>query len=272
MACVTETAATANALRADAGIDGFYRAVSASPRYAHYVRIPRRISRCLDYFRASYDRRTTEDVLHAYYLFIGVADDALDGSGLHVGEEILARLRSPFPRFDEEAKGCSLKLVTEIFKSHIGPHAYSSVLSKLEALYEAVLQEQQAVNVSDYIRARRRVGHLTADISYLLIEPHLKSTHQALRSFFTEVGEIGCLIDSLIDLRADRRHGLLGFRPSLTDNLKLAAHVFTDGLRLITKRPRLLGVFLDAARDNLQDTSRRPNPCLETAPASVLDL
>lgn len=270
MACVTETTTTVDPLRTDAGIHSLYRAVSANPRYAHYVRIPRRISKCLDYFRASYDRPATEATLHAYYLFIGVADDALDGAGLYAGEEILNRLRSPFPRFDEETKRCPLNLVTEIFKSHIAPHAYPTVLSKLEELYNAVLQEQQSVTITDYLRARRLVGHLTADISYLLIEPQLQTNHHALRSFFTEVGELGCLIDSLIDLRADRRHGLLNFHPSLKAHLKLATHIFTDGLHLILKRPRLLNVFLDAARDSLQDHFRRPHAYL--APAPALDL
>ncbi len=270
MACVTETATTADPLRADATIRRLYRAISANPRYAHYVHIPRRISKCIDYFRVAYDRPATEATLHAYYLFIGIADDALDGTGLDAGEEILRRLRFPFPRFDEETKHCSLKLVTEIFKSHIAPHAYPIVLSKLEDLYDAVLQEQQASAPCDYIRARRLVGHLTADISYLLIEPHLQTNHQALRSFFTEVGELGCLIDSLIDLRADHRHNLLNFHPSLKAHLQLTTHISTDGLRLLIKRPRLLNVFLDAARDNLQDHFRRPNPRLATA--SILDL
>jgi hypothetical protein len=70
------------------------------------------------------------------------------------------------------------------------------------------------------------------------------------------VGAIGCLIDSLIDLRADRRLGLLGFKPGINDYAKLVRHVLRDGLRLSLQHPGLLRLFLRAVLDNLQDRVR----------------
>jgi hypothetical protein len=70
------------------------------------------------------------------------------------------------------------------------------------------------------------------------------------------VGAVGCLIDSLIDLRADRRAGLLGFTPGLADYGKLIHRVLRDGLRISLKHPGLSRLFLRAVIDNLHDRFR----------------
>ena len=71
-----------------------------------------------------------------------------------------------------------------------------------------------------------------------------------------QVGAIGCLIDSLIDLTSDARLGLLGFKPGLMGYAKLIACILRDGLRVSAKHPGLCGLFVRAIVDNLHDRFR----------------
>jgi len=230
-----------------------YQAISKDSRYGHYVRIPGRICRCLDYFKVAFNRGAVMERLHSYYLFIGVVDDAIDSSQLEAGREILNQLDGSKPFFDEETRQSHAKLVTEVFKRHISLEVYPAILAKLEALYEAVVRERRSRTMSAYIEQRKAIGCLTAEVSYLLIRPLLTGEHKDLRRFLQKVGEVGCLIDSVIDLRADDRMGLLSFRPTPKDYLKLTSQMLHDGFRILLSHTRLLGLFLEAIIDNLRD-------------------
>lgn len=247
-------------LRAD--IEARYQAIAHDVRYGHYVRIPERICRCLDYFAVAADRRAIKARLHAYYLFIGVVDDVLDSSRLEAGREILVRLADRRPSFNEETEQAGVNLVTEVFKCHISREIYPVVLLRLEALYRAVVRERTAQTMRALIAQRRAVGRLTAELSYLLISPLLKGEHKALCRFLQQVGEVGCLLDSLIDLRADARLGLLSFRPTFRDQLQLAGQVLAEGSRVLLRHPRLVGLFLAAISDDLLDRFHARGPCL----------
>ena len=245
-----------------AEIARLYQVIAQEARYGHYVRIPARICRCLDYFHVAANRAAVLARLHSYYLFIGVVDDLIDSSQLEAGRDILKHLANPTPSFDEATKKSRAKLVTEIFKCHISRDLYPLILTKLEELYQAVVRERQAPTMQAYIEQRQTIGHLTAELSYLLIRPLLKTEHAALCRFLTEIGAVGCLIDSAIDLRADARLGLLSFRPTLKNHLKLTARLLRAGLQVILRHPRLLGLFLEALRDDLLDQlrTRRASP------------
>ena len=217
------------------------------------MRIPERICRCLDYFKISSDRTAVRERLHSYYLFIGVVDDAIDSSQLEAGREILEQLDNRKPSFDEETRDSRARLVTEVFKSHISRETYPTILAKLEELYRAVVNERKSTTMRGYIEQRKAIGSLTAEVSYLLIRPLLTSEHKDLCAFLQRVGEVGCLTDSAIDLRTDARLGLLSFRPTLKDRLELVSQMLRDGLRILLKHARLLGLFLEAIFDNLLD-------------------
>ena len=80
-----------------------------------------------------------------------------------------------------------------------------------------------------------------------------------------QVGAVGCLVDSLIDLSADLRLGLLGFRPGPSDYTKLIACILRDGIRVSLEHPRLCGLFLRAIVDNVRDRFHAdPNVALES--------
>src|SRR5262245_38427666 len=100
-------------------MESCYQTISQDSRYGHYVRIPGRICRCLDYFNVSFRRTSVEERLHSYYLFIGVVDDVIDSNGLEAGRDILQLLDNRTPVFDEEAGQSEARVVTEVLKCHI---------------------------------------------------------------------------------------------------------------------------------------------------------
>ena len=240
-----------------ADIQSLYQTISRDARYGHYVRIPERICRCLDYFNIVFSRKTVGERLHSYYLFIGVVDDVLDAGRLAAGREILQQLANRLPSFDETTRQSSASLATEVLKCHISADVYPLVLTKLAALYEAVVRERQAETLAAYIEQRKAVGCLTAELSYLLIRPLLDGERAELCRFLQQVGAVGCLVDSMIDLRTDARQGLLSFSPTLRDQFRLTGQTVRAGLRLALKHPRLLDLFLEAIGDDLLDRSAR---------------
>src|SRR2546425_12393543 len=171
-----------------------YRAIADDPKYAHFIRIPDRIVRCIDYFGIKCNRATAKDRLLSYYLFIGVIDNALDSAHIETGRLVLEYLKTPEVCFDEACINSDVRLVTETLKSKISKDAYFSIEEKLGRLYQRVLRERGATSICELIRLRKAVGALTADVSYLLIRSSLNCEHQGLRRFMKKVGAVGCLI------------------------------------------------------------------------------
>ena len=244
-----------------------YRNLAELPKYQHFVRIPDRIIQCIDYFGIACDKTLVRERLHAYYLFIGVVDDAIDSGAIGAGTLILEYLRTPAPDFDDHAAHSSFRLLTEILKTHISETAYPVMLDKLQALYGEVISELGATSVDSYIVHRDSVGALTAELSYLLIQPDLGDHNKMLCEFMKRVGAIGCLIDSLIDLNRDRRLGLLAFHPGIMDYAKLMVAILRNGFRVSLRHPRLYALFFRAVLDNLRDPFRAERtPQLAFAP------
>jgi hypothetical protein len=242
-----------------AEVERAHQAIADDPKYRHFVRIPDRIIRCIDYFGIECDSLVTRARLQTYYLFIGVADDAIDSGQIGTGRLILKYLSTPLPLFDEAARCSRVKLITEILKCHTNDETYHLMVRKLQDLYEEVVRERAATSMDSYIDHRKMVGALTAELSYVLVRPELspeRGDQEALCRFMMEVGAIGCLVDSLIDLRADRRLGLLGFKPQVSDYAKLIVDILRDGLRVSVQHPGLAGLFLEAISDNVQDRFR----------------
>ena len=237
-----------------------YRAIADDPKYAHFIRIPDRIMRCVDYFGINCNRVTAKDRLLAYYIFIGVIDNALDSAHIETGRLVLEYLKTPLVCFDEACINSDERLVTETLKSKISEESYVSIREKLGRLYQRVLRERGATSICELIRFRKAVGALTADVSYLLIRSSINREHEGLRRFMKKVGAVGCLVDSVIDLGADRRLGLLRFRPSIGDYAQLIRHALIEGLKVLFAYPALFGLFLPAIIDNLRDRFGQRQP------------
>jgi hypothetical protein len=233
-----------------------YRNLAGDPKYQHFIRIPDRIIQCIDHFGIACDQASARTRLQAYYLFIGVVDDAIDSGRIEAGRLILDNLSTPAPLFGEAARSSNVSLITEVLKCNISEDAYPSMMNKLSTLYREVVDERGATSIDSYIEHRKFVGSLTAELSHVLIQPDLIGEQEALLQFMKQVGAIGCLVDSLIDLSADRRLGLLGFKPGPMDYTKLIARILRDGLRVSYKHLGLSGLFLLAIVDNLRDRFR----------------
>jgi len=233
-----------------------YRNLADLTKYQHFVRIPDRIIQCIDYFGIACDPVIVRSRLHAYYLFIGVVDEAIDSGRIDAGKLILEDLSRPASGFDDETRRSSTRLITEILKVHISDRTYPTTMDKLRELYSKVVGERCATSIDSYIEQRKSVGSLTAELSFVLIQPHLNNNHQTLLRFMKQVGAIGCLVDSLIDLSNDRRLGLLGFRPRIRDYAKLIICILDSGLRVSLRHPGLGGLFLEAIADNVRDRFR----------------
>ena len=238
----------------DRELDQAYQRIASDPRYAHFINIPERIIRCLDYFGIACDRTEVRQRLRAYYLFIGVADEAIDAGKIEMGEHILARFHDRVPSFDQRTS--RVGVATEVLKQNIGDEIYPAILTILDELYRAVVTERKAGSIAAYIEQRKIVGSLTAELSYLLIRPFLDRDDRDLRTFLRSVGAVGCLVDSVIDLRADTRLGLVSFKATIGDFLILLATTASEGISVSMRHPALLGVFLEAVSDNVRDRSR----------------
>jgi hypothetical protein len=238
-----------------------YQAVARDPRYAHFMNIAERIIRCLDYFHLDCNRIGVRQRLRAYYLFIGVVDDRIDRGELEIGKDVLERFSDRVPCSADGARASRVTLVTEVLKQNISDDVYPAAVGKLHQLYGAVVAERKAETISAYIEQRKVVGRLTAELSYVIIQSFLEGDGRDFRPFLERVGAVGCLVDSVIDLRADTRLGLVSFTPTIGDFLKLLISTLREGLSVSMKHPALLGVFLEAVSDNVRDRFRTgPQP------------
>lgn len=232
--------------------------LAGDPRYRHYARIPERICRCVEQFQVEFDEELVRAKLRCFYLFIGVVDDAIDACAPEIGEDVLRLLKSRRSQMGDEPLASPAALVTFALKREIPPPIYPRTVRRLEALYKAVMCERRAETLREYVGFRKKVGWRTADLTYRLIEPLLSRPEKRLRRFLQRVGSVGCLVDSLIDLDTDYRNGLLAFRPTGWDRIKLFGRMMRDGLPIVWAYPRAAGLFLAAVRDNFRDRQRRP--------------
>src|SRR2546425_11209382 len=149
-----------------------WETIARDPRYAHFINIPERIIRCLDHFDVECKKEEVRRILRAYYLFIGVVDDAIDSGEIEMGEHILACFYDRVRSFDRQTS--HVRVAIDLLKRSINGEIYPAALAKLDELYRAVVAERKATTIKAYVKQRRLVGSLTAELSYLLIRPFLK--------------------------------------------------------------------------------------------------
>jgi hypothetical protein len=228
-----------------------YDRIVQDPRYRHFVRIPGRIVRCLDYFQVRGDRIAAARILSAYYIFIAVVDNAIDSGEPQAAATVFEHLANPTLTSRPELS--DVALTTRNLKEQLDDTVGLTFRNQLGCLYETVCQERSAVSIEAYIDVRKTVGQLTADLSYVLISPLLDGEAKKLRAFMQRVGAVGCLVDSVIDLSADQRRGLVSFIPTRRDHIKLTLAALHQGLSIGLRHPRLAGLFVQAILDNIRD-------------------
>jgi hypothetical protein len=229
--------------------------ISSHPCFQHYINIPERICSALDFFDSKYNRKTVHEVLKSFYLFIGIVDHSMDTISISVASDVLHQLKQPIS-YSEATLQVPHRLATELLKRQIRSETYNLVLARFSDLCDSVINERCSKTISDYIQHRKRIGYLTAEISYLLIMPFLNERDPEILKFFCKVGEVGCLVDSLIDLRSDYKRGLIIFRPNLSSYLKVTIQAAAIGVPLIWRYPKLIHIFYEAVVDNCRDIKR----------------
>ncbi len=232
-----------------------YEHLARDPRFFQFANIPDRIIKCLKFYGIDHDEFRVRSALLAYYIFIGVTDEVIDSQG-DDGKTSLACSTNPSLCLNVSVACSDAEFMAEILKQYFPAGASQQIRAKFRTLYRINFAERQARTLTDFLKSRKLLGRVTADISYLLIRDHLRNDGFKLRQLMREVGAVGCLIDSLVDARDDQRAGALTFRPSFSESLRLAAHTLALGTRLGLRHLGLLSLFAQAFVDNIRDRRR----------------
>ena len=233
-------------------------ALAWSGPYRQYARSPRRVCQALDHVGVSYDRTAVLDRLQAWFIFMAVADDAIDHGSLAAGADLLARMDQPLDTVTEQTPAATL--IAELLKRHMDDACRAAVLDDLAVVYRSLVGEREARTFADFLPARRQLGFSCSTMNYALIEPLLGPHPPWLRHFFGEIGDVGTLVDSLFDYPVDRLRGEIQFPLTPAVYLQTLSATATLGTRLALRHPRLIPLFLAASWDNLGDLLRRDTP------------
>ncbi len=245
-----------------------YQAIVNDSRYSHFTRIPERIVRFLNSFHVEFDREAVHERLLSHYLFIAVVDDAIDSGEVDVAQNV-------FDGFNGVARGpnkiscrSDVAIVTEILKSHVEDDKRLPILRSLQRAHREVIRERAATSVGAYIKHRMALGRATARQSYLLIRSALREPNQKLCRLMEQIGAVGCLVDSMIDIGEDDRSGLLNFDLTALNFMTLCFGTALAGLRVLAKRPLLIFLLSEAVLDNIRDRGRAEPSAIPQAASS----
>ena len=221
-------------------------------RFAKYRSMCWKISKYIDSFKIEYNKEDVEARVGIFSIWLKVVDDEMEKSDKNVGKDILNRLQDPSPRFDEETKGSPSKFLTEILKKQIKPGIYGAVLTGFYALYTSVVDNDNSTNMDDYISSRRKSGELTANIIYQLIEPDLRGNLNKFKKFLMQLGGVGNLVDSCLDIKKDISNGAFKFIPSALDVAKLYTKTSMEGIKMFIEYPTFSFKFFRSIIKNIK--------------------
>jgi hypothetical protein len=233
-----------------------YQTIVDNSCYRHFTRIPERIVRFLDSFHVEFDREAVHERLLSHYLFIAVVDDAIDSGEADVAQNVFERFSGVGCGLNEISRRSDIAIVTEILKSHVEGDKRLPILRSFQRAHREVIRERAARSVGTYISHRKALGRATARQSYLLIRSALREPNHKLCRLMEEIGAVGCLVDSVIDVREDKRSGLLNFDLTVVNYATLCFSTAVAGLRVLAKKPSLILLLVEAVLDNVRDRDR----------------
>jgi hypothetical protein len=233
-----------------------YQTIVDDSRYSHFTRIPERIVRLIDSLHLEFDREAVHERLLSHYLFIAVVDDAIDSIEADVAQTVFDYFSGVACGLNEISRLSDVAIVSQILKSHLQDDNCLPMLRSLRRAHREVIRERAAASVGAYIKHRQALGRATARQSYLLIRSGLCEPNQRLCRLMEEIGAVGCLVDSVIDLSQDHRSGLLSFDLTALNYAMLCFRTAVAGLRVLVKRPSLIFLLLEAILDNIRDRDR----------------
>src|SRR5262249_5109848 len=157
----------------------------------------------LDSFQIDFDRDIVLERLLSHYLFIAIVDDAIDSGEEGAAPTVFQCFGDGIRQAHEFSRFSDVMIVTEVLKSQIDADHRPQMLRLLRRAHSEVIGESMATSIGEYIKHRKALGRATAKQSYLLIRASLKGPNRKLCRMMEEIGAVGCLIDSVIDLRQD---------------------------------------------------------------------
>jgi hypothetical protein len=235
-----------------------YQAIVSDARYRHFTRIPERIARLLDRFQVDFNRAAVQTRLLSHYLFIAVVDDAIDSGEEGVAQTVFDVLTDGVCISNEVSYGSDVAVVTAILKSHFADDNRAAIRRSLQRGHREVIRERAATSIGEYIKHRKILGRVTAKQSYLLIRSELRESNQKLCCLMEEIGAVGCLVDTMIDIHEDHRSGLLSFELTTANYATLCFSTVVAGLCVLAKKPTLIFLLAEAVLDNIRDRGRVP--------------
>ncbi len=238
------------------------RIASKDKRYSPYLRLPYKITKFLKYFKIKFDFEKIVEATKAYFLWLKVVDDEIDekNKGLSaIKEEIERSLSGKKNRAKGLEELCqngqteksALIIATENFKKVIKKESFPKMKKELEALYTAAVLESDSPTMEEYIASRKEIGRQTANCAYSLIKQYCyapNTLNKKFYEFFCEIAELGCLVDSAIDIKKDLEKKVLKFSPSFADKMKLYLETTKKTIKLFQKYPGLSKEFLESVR------------------------
>ena len=226
-------------------------------RYTQYASIAPRISQTLAYLGYSFPKDKVHDTLMAYYLFVAIVDDLMDAGQPDIGWRVLDYFRDNDPLADYSCK--QLRQACEILRYKIHRDYYQTFLEKLDRLHRKVLEEKAATDSPCYFDLRVLTGGLTAEISFDLIGDVLDHKKPPKNNLIVEIGEVGSLIDSIVDAPADFRNKLMSVSPGFRFYQSLLMRTGKMITGILWRNPQLFGLCLESTADVWLDRFRRPD-------------
>lgn len=223
-------------------------------KYAPYLKIADKVPHFLDYFQMDYDKQGVKTSLSLYFLWLKCIDEELDTGDEHIGEQVKQNLLNSQPNITEEIIASTPLLLSEVLKVQTTPATYHHLLENLHELYDSTLSEKTAPSMSQYIYQRKKSGILTAQGAFIMMEPHLLTHNHKFVSFFQQLGALGNIVDSVVDLRNDIHSQTYSFHVTFLDVVQLYTQTSKDAIKVILQHPRLVKQFSKSAVNVLKNS------------------
>jgi hypothetical protein len=150
-----------------------------------------------------------KELLSSTLNFYDESTDSLDREGEEV-REYLAHLKTKVDSLPEQQRAS--------FRQSIG------------IIFDITEQLKTTTDLKEYARLRKLEGQVTSKLYTAFLPADFKAaeTYPQLHRFFTRIGRVGNILDSVIDIPADFKSGEVKIMPSLANRFKLIGNSFGD--------------------------------------------
>jgi len=218
-------------------------ALRRKPEYFSYLRVPKKVCEYLQYFKVNHEAKEIMGRLDIFFLWLKNVDECLDSKNVN-GKVFLDRFQENEINMENDDIYEGI-ILTDILRE-ITLNQNQDVLKGLGELYGAVLLEKDAENMHNLIEAKEKIGEHCASSTITIISPYMEKNERFNR-FFIELGVIGNLADTIVDIKKDYKNGGIKFKLRFSEYIELYDRFLIKGAGMIIKHPLLIKSFLDSA-------------------------